>query len=343
MKNLSHFSTVVLSMVMAVLVSFSLSRGQSKVGTTAAQFLGIGVGARAIAMGGAYVASNEDVTGLYWNPGAFSLAGKSQFAFSNTGWLVDTKFRWFGFMYNLDGSNAFGLSLTQLDYGEDEITTTLQPDGTGDKWSAQDLAIALSYSRRLTDHFSLGGSAKYIHQSIYNESASTMTFDLGLLFITGFNNMRLGMSMSNFGGDLTLDGRDLYNRVDIDPSNPGGNKTLVAKLNVDSWPMPLLYRVGVAMDVIKNDAMNLTLAADALRPSDNVESVNLGGEIGWRNMIFFRGGYKSLFQTDSEEGLTLGAGVKYQMEGLGALEVNYAFDKFGVFDNLNTIAVAVSF
>lgn len=343
MKPFRYFVKIALSLIVACGLSTAPSKAQSKVGTTAAQFLGIGVGARAIAMGGAYVASDEDASALYWNPGAFALASKSQFAFANTQWLVDTKFRWFGFMYNLDGSNAFGLSLTQLDYGEDEVTTTLQPDGTGEKWTAQDLAIGISYSRRLTDHFSLGGSAKYVTESIYNESASTVTFDLGLLFVTGFNNMRLGMSMSNFGGDLTLDGRDLYNRVDIDPSNPGGNKTLVAKLKVDSWPMPLLYRVGVAMDVVKNDEMNLTVAADALRPNDNVESVNVGGEAGWRDMLFVRGGYKSLFQTNSEEGLTLGAGVKYRIEGLGALEFNYAFNKFGVFDNLNTIALAVSF
>jgi len=163
--------------------------GQSKVGTTAGQFLGIGVGSRAEAMGGAYVADNSDVTALYWNPGAFVQAGKTQFVFDNTEWLLDTKFRWFGFMVNLDGTNALGLSLTQLDYGSEEVTTVTQPDGTGEQWSAQDLAIALSYSRRLTDQFSLGGSAKYVTSSIWNETASSFTFDLGLLFITGFHNM----------------------------------------------------------------------------------------------------------------------------------------------------------
>jgi hypothetical protein len=319
------------------------SSAQSKVGTTAAQFLGISVGGKATSMGDAFVASAEDVSTIYWNPGAFAASGKSELMFSNTNWLANTKFRWFGFMLNLDGTNAVGVSLTNLDYGEDEVNTVLLPDGTGERWTAQDVALAVSYSRRLTDKFSMGGSVKYISQTIWNESASTIAFDLGLLFVTGFHDMRLGMSFSNFGGDMTLDGRDLLQRVDIDPANSGSNKTLVGKLKTDPWPIPLFFRVGAAMDVIKNDQMILTVAADAVRPNDNVEYVNVGGQLGWNNLIFLRGGYRSLFKQDAEEGLSLGAGVRYNFEGLATLEVNYAYSQFGLFGNLNTIALAVSF
>lgn len=316
---------------------------QSKVGTAAAQFLGIAVGPRAIAMGGAYVASSKDVSSMYWNPGALAQASRSEFLFVNSEWLVDTKFRWFGFMYNMDGENAVGVSVTQLDYGEEEVTTVASPDGTGERWSAADLAVAVSYSRRLTDRFSLGGSFKYVNQSIWNSSANTFAVDLGLLFITGFNNMRLGMSMTNFGGDLTLDGRDLLQRVDIDPGNSGSNKTLVGKLKTDPWPLPLMFRVGVAMDVVHNDVVNLTVATDALRATDNEATVNVGGEIGWRDMVFFRAGYQSLFLDESQHGISFGGGLRYKPEGFAAIEFDYAFHKFGLFDNLNTIALAIQF
>jgi hypothetical protein len=337
------------SIAAAVLISLLLLSvpaqlpGQSKVGTTAAPFLGIPIGARASAMGGASVGEINDVTALYWNPGAFVQAQKSQAMFSNTGWLFNTDFKWFGFMLNLGGSNAIGVSVTHLDYGDEEVTTVQNPDGTGEYWSAQDIAIAVSYSRRLTDRFSLGGSVKYIGQSVWNENASTFALDLGLLYVTGFNNMRLGVSMSNFGGDMQLDGRDLYQRVDIDPDNPGGNKTLVGKLKTDPWPLPLFFRVGVAMDVVRTDLIRFTVAADALRPTDNREAINVGGEIGWNDMLFVRGGYRSLFREDTEEGLTLGGGLKYSLEGFAQFEVNYAFTQFGLFGNLNTISVGVGF
>ncbi len=324
---------------------------QSKVGTTAAQFLGIAVGPKAAAMGGAYVASREDVSLLYWNPGAFSQAGRSQVEFSNTDWLVGTKFRWFGGMYNIDGENAVGLSFTQLDYGEEDVTTVELPEGNGQRWSANDLAIAVSYSRNLTDRFSLGMSAKYISQSIWNETASTFAFDLGLLFVTGFNDMRLGVTMTNFGGDLRLDGRDLLQKVDIDPNNSGSNKDLVGSLKTDPWSLPLTFRVGVAMDVVRDEDVRVTVAADAIRPTDASESVNIGGEIGWKDAVFLRGGFKSALgagttlssREDVQEGLTLGAGLKYRQEGVATLEVHYAYTSFGVFGNLNTIAVAIGF
>ena len=328
-----------------------MGAGQSKVGTTSAQFLGISVGARAIAMGGAYVASNEDVTSLYWNPGAFVQAGKNEFDFTNTQWLVGTKFRWLGFMYNFDGENAIGVSFTQLDYGEDDVTTVSFPDGTGEKWSATDFAFALSYARRLTDRFSIGGSAKYINQSIWHESASTFAFDVGLLFITGFNNMRLGMSMTNFGGDMKMDGQDLLNTIDIDPSNSGSNKALVASLKTDSWPIPLAFRVGVGLDVYKDDMIRVTVASDGVLPSDNQASINVGGEFAWSNMFFVRGGYnaairannKVFVREEQQQGVGLGAGVRYQVPGFATLAFDYAYLQFGLFGNLNTIALSIGF
>ena len=125
-------------------------------------------------------------------PGRFRRTRSRSSSSPPPGWLVDTDFRWAGFQYALDGENAIGLSLTQLDYGEDEVTTVTNPNGTGERWSAQDLSVGLSYCRRLTDRFSMGGTVKWIEQRVYNESASTVAFDLGLLFITDFNDLRLG-------------------------------------------------------------------------------------------------------------------------------------------------------
>jgi hypothetical protein len=326
-----------------VFVGYLDSVAQSKIGTTAAQFLGISIGARALGMGGTSVASASDVSSIYYNPGTFSQAHKTQVLVSTTDWLVGSKLRWLGTMIDIDGSNAFGLSITQLAYGEEMVTTEDNPEGTGERWSAQDFAIALSYSRNLTDRFSIGGSAKYISQSIWNESASTVAFDIGLLFVTGFHDMRLGMSIANFGGDMKMDGRDLRKVIDIDPSNAGSNKLNLANLVTDPWPIPLIFRVGLAMDVVKNETALITIECDALRPGDNVEVINVGAEVTFLNLVSLRGGYKSLFQTDSEEGLTLGCGLKYSELGSMGMEVNYAYQQFGRFGNINTISVAVFF
>jgi hypothetical protein len=62
---MKKISTIIIILLLLVTHSFAAS----KVGTTAAQFLKIGVGSRAVGMGGAFVAVADDITSLYWNPG----------------------------------------------------------------------------------------------------------------------------------------------------------------------------------------------------------------------------------------------------------------------------------
>ena len=323
------------------LINFSFS--QSKVGTTAAPFLGISIGPKAMGMGGAFVALANDASALYWNPSGISRSMKTQFMASYTSWLVGSNLNWVGVSFNFDNTNSIGISFTQLDYGEDIVTTVLDPEGTGERWDAMDMSIGLSYARNLTDRFSIGGTVKYISQQIYNESASAFAVDVGLLYITEFNDLKIGMSISNFGSDMKMDGKDLIMRIDLDPSSTGINKTIPSVLKTDSWALPLLFRVGIAMDVLKYEDIVLTTAIDAFRPSDNNSSVNIGMEFAWNNIFFARAGYKNLFLDDSEEGLSFGGGLKYNFMETSFVHFDYAFTTFGKFDNLHSFSLGVIF
>ncbi len=316
---------------------------QNKVGTSAAPFLGIAVGARAQALGGAYLGTANDVTAAYWNPGALVTIGRTEARVSHSTWILGTDFNWVGINIQLDDANAIGLSITQLDYGSEEITTIFEQEGSGRFWEALDLSFALSYSRKLTDRFSMGGSFKLISQQIWNESASTFAIDLGLVYQTGYEGLRLGMAISNFGGKMRLDGKDLLKQIDIDPENNGGNKTLVARMKTDDWPLPIFFRLGIALDVLKTEENRLTALVDALHPTDNVESVNVGAEYSWNEMVALRIGYKSLFQEDSEEGLTVGGGVQYDIPSFGTVGLDYAYVTFGVLEDIQTFDLSVRF
>jgi hypothetical protein len=250
--------------------------------------------------------------------------------FSNASWLVDTNVNLLAAVLKLNRSNAIGIFFTQLDYGEEEITDLYNQSGTNLYWKASDLVTGLSYSRNLTDRFSIGGSVKYITQKIYNESASTVALDVGLLYQSLNETFRIGMSISNFGTDMTLDGKDLLKTIDLDPDNSGHNETIVAKLKTDSWPLPLFFRVGVSSDVLNTDVVRLTLASDFFMPSDDVESVNFGMEAGFLDRVFIRTGYKAIGDTASEEGLTFGIGAKVFVSGFGMV-VDYTMQDFGKF------------
>ena len=316
--------------IITFFIAFAIISAQSKVGTSAAQFLGIGVGPKSVGMGGAFTAIADDASTLYWNPGAISRLENSQTMFSSSNWLVDTNVNLLAAVLKIDPSNAVGIFFTQLDYGDEEITDLYNQSGTNLFWKATDLVTGLSYSRNMTDRFSIGGSLKYISQKIYNESASAVALDVGLLYQSLSEAFRIGMSISNFGNDMTLDGKDLFKTIDLDPDNSGHNETIVAKLKTDAWPLPLFFRVGLSSDVINTDVFDLTLAGDFFMPSDDVESVNFGLHLGFLDRVYFRTGYKAIGDDASEEGLTLGIGAKIFVSGLGFV-VDYAAQDFGKF------------
>lgn len=316
--------------------------GQNKVGTTAADFLTIPIGPRATAMGNAYVASANDVSAAYWNPGALSRLESSEFKASYADWILDTQHNWVGLVFLLDEDNAFAISFNQLDYGQDEITTEQNPQGTGQFWDAADLAIGLSYSRNLTDRFSIGGTFKYISTRIWNESASAFALDMGLLFTTQLNGLRLGMNIANFGTEMQLDGPDLFQPIDIDESNFGNNPNIAGKLETDTWDLPLNFTVGVAMDFLDNEEFYFTVATDAVYPINTTPFINLGSEFAWRKTVFIRAGYQSLFEEDSEEGLSAGIGLRYEISGI-RLGVDYSFADFGQFNSVNRYGINIQF
>ena len=313
---------------------------QSKVGTTAANFLTIPIGPRATGMGGAFVAVSDDATSAFWNAGGLSRIERNELTFAHTQWLVDTKFNWVGLAYKLDDDNAVALTVNQLDYGQEEITTELEQNGSGAFWKAQDLAVGVSYSRNLTDRFSIGLTAKYITQSIWNESASAWAVDVGLLFFTPLDGLRLGMNISNFGTGMKLDGEDLLRPADVDPANSGNNSNISSKLETENWPLPLVFSVGVGYDIINNEEWKFILATDALVPNNQTTYGNVGAELIWNRIISLRVGYTSLFKEAAQEGLTAGVGIQYDFGGFFA-KVDYSYTDFGIFNEISRFSFSV--
>jgi len=318
--------------------------GQSKAGTSAAQFLKIGVGARAIAMGEAFVASSNDVLALYWNPAGLTFIDRASFSTTHTEWFAGITHDFVGVAVPI-GQGALGASITLLNSDEIEITTILEPDGTGIYYDASDLAISLSYARSLLDRFSVGITGKYIQQKLYNESASTMAIDIGTILHTEFYGLRIGMCLSNFGGEMKLDGPDL-----IVPYNRGGNIAITpdieAKMSTEKWPLPTNFRVGIAVDligktgksVVSSHSSRLTLAVDGSHPTDNEERGNIGLEYSWRNSVALRMGYKYNY---AEEDISLGGGFQYAF-GKAKVLIDYAWASFGRLDYVHRFTVGLS-
>ncbi len=328
---------IIIVCVILLLLNMSMySQKVTKVGTTAAPFLNIDVGARAAAMGGAFVAVTNDATAMYWNPSGIARIPTFEAVFNNARWIADVSFNYAALVMPLGNIGTFGANATFLTMDDMERTTINQPDGTGELFDAGSYAFGLSYARNITDRFAIGFNFKYINEKIYNSSAIGMAFDVGTIFDTPLYGLKLGMSITNYGTKMQMEGRDMQTQKDVDTQVSGNNPTINASLQTEKYDLPLMFRVGLSVDLLKGRSnSNLILSVDANHPNDDVESVNIGGEYIFNQMFSVRGGYKSLFTDDSEQGLSLGAGIKYQQSGSLMIYIDYAFLDFGLLNEIH--------
>ena len=321
---------VLLSLLALVAVPAS---GQSRVSTSAAQFLTIGTGARGMALGHAYTASATGADALYWNPAGAAriedVRNRGSAFFSHNQWLEGIDYNAFGLTIPVTASGVFGLSLAQLDYGRMQRRTVELPEGTGETFGAADLVIGATYAQPLTDRFYIGGTIKYVRQAIYDMNASTMAIDIGFVLDSDyFNGLKLAASIMNFGGKMQMDGVNGRVFVDVSPQNSGSNSGLPARLETDRWNLPLSFKFGAALPVIQTGNARLDLLSDAHQTNDN----NLNADIGARLQLDvsalnldLRAGYKDLaLGSDVTTHLTYGAGLSVDAMGL-RFAVDYAF------------------
>ncbi len=355
-----HLSRLLILVSAVVMFSSTIpSEATTNVGTAGAQFLKIGPGARVDSLGGAFSAIANDVTTIYWNPAGLSQLKKTSFSDTHTVWLADVRYNYLAFATPIEKVGTLGASVTFLNVPDTEITTLAKPDGTGLWYSAWDTAVSLAYSRQLYQkesgtNLSIGINAKYIHQQIHRESARGVAIDVGTLYHTGWRSLRIGMSFSNFGPEMSFSGPDLETGVeeagdertaDYHPFPDTTNPARKAELETIEYPLPSNFRLGVAYDLIDNESNLLTIALDGNHPNDNSERLNIGLEYWFKKMAAIRAGYKFRLgpdRSDDQEGLTLGLGVHLKFSQT-RLSLDYAFADFGYLQQAHRVSLGLMF
>ncbi len=311
----------------------------SKAGSTGAQFLKIGVGARYHAMGEASVAVVNDAYSMYWNPAGMTKIISNELAFTYIDYLLDVKLNYLSYTKRINDLGVFGVSATILSMDDQEITTVEEPDGTGETYSASSYALQVGYARDLTAQFSFGASFKIIGEKIYNERAYGFAFDFGTLMYTGINSLRIGMNISNMGPEMKFDGPDHDVTYEPDPSNPNQDP-FNSRLKSEPYDLPLIFRIGAAYDFMFGEDMKLLMSVEAKHPNDNLQQGALGAELAWKDHYFLRGGYKLNYE---EEGLGFGGGFITRITGETDLSLDYAWVDFGRLNSVHRFSASLVF
>jgi hypothetical protein len=318
-------------LIIVGVISVSSSRAQlmpvlgaQRAGTAGVQFLKIGVGARAGAMGESFVALADDASALYWNPAGISQFDVNQVMFSHTAWLADVQHEFLGVVYHLSPDDAVGLSLTTLHTDDMPVTTELQPLGDGTYFRYGDLAVGLTYSRKMTSQFSFGGTIRYFEETLDVLKMRGTVIDLGTYYWTGLGSLRFSAVVSNFGNQVS----------------PTGTVRLLdgaSASQFQEFSPPTVFRFGFAVEPFQTESNSITTSLQLNHPNDNSENLSMGAEYQYMKTFFVRGGYK---MNVDEEGFSFGVGFAASMNPL-SLSLDYGYAPFRNLGGIHRITMFV--
>ncbi len=311
-----------------------------KLAQTGMKFLSVSLDARSASMGDAISASNNaSATGMFYNPASMARMNSTfEAVVGQAQWIVDIDYNYaaLSFKPGDGGLGVFGFSLLTVDYGD--ITETIRFDNEAGyldvgEYSPTALAVGFGYANALTDRFAVGGNVKYVREDLgasilrgstgsferSENKASTMAFDFGLIYQTGYKSLTFGMNARNFSQELTY--------------------------AEESFELPLTFRIGLSMDMLDFSSMDqerhaLLLSVDTERPRDFSDMVRLGVEYKFLNRLSLRGGYA--FPQD-ESGVSFGGGFYQSFGENGGVQIDYSYTDFGVFDKVNRFTFKFAF
>lgn len=277
-------------------------------------------------MGNAFAALSNDVTAMFWNPAGLIHLQKNSFFVERINWIADISYNAVGYGKKLNADWGVGVFAATLNSGDVEVTTVEQPNGTGEYWTVTDVQVGISAANRLTSKFSVGSNVKYILEDLDGNTAGTWVVDMGTLYDTRWRTIKLSMNIRNFGPEVQLDGN--FNDFD--------NGTRITE-PTDYLPyhFPMVFKLGIAGEPYRDEMHRMTMVGEIEHPNDNIERYNVGGEYGFQEMFYLRGGYT--FGHDSM-GFSTGFGVGWQ--GFG---IDYAISDFGILEMVHRFNVNFSF
>jgi hypothetical protein len=308
--------------------------GFNKVGTSGAQFLKLGVGARGTSLGGAFAALADDAEAAYWNPAGLANIGKREVNFSHLSWIAEVNLDALIYVQKISQLGTIALSFIQLGTKDMPVTTTQQQEGTGEMFTYRDLAIGLSYSRYLSDAFSVGLTVRYIDEQIYSYHARGLAFDIGTQYHIGLQGLCLAFVIRNFGQDLRFKGSYINTKV-----VQGTNTMLSEERNFEAFPLPLQFVAGIRYDFLDNDFIRVRVVVDALHFNDYSERIHLGAETWFKDILALRAGYKFNYR---EEGLSLGIGLQSSLYNF-LIKLGYAYSDLGMFQEVHSFSIDFTF
>lgn len=323
---------LVLAFVLGLGLALPASALNGQAGTSGAQFLKLGAGARAGGMADAFSAVADDAYTAYYNPAGLSLLTSPELGGGHTAYFQGINYEVVDFAYPWGvekdyAKHALSLGVYQLSIGGLQRFVAPAAGGSDSTdnvgtFNASDAAYALSYSHAFDRRLSVGGTAKYISQALDTYKSSAYTFDGGVLL-----------------------------RMNPDAQRPINLAATVRNLNLglartgyvtgNSDPFPTEVTVGVAADAVPK---RLKATFELAKYRDTDPFVALGGE--WTTQFNEALGTALRFGYTSERssnpglnGVSFGAGINFRNKA----SFDFAWVPFGTLGDTFRYSILVKF
>ena len=330
-----------------ITIIFSLGMSQenpdvvSRVATSAANWLKIETGTRAIGMGGAYTSIGGGLVGVPYNPASLTFVKKQEGFLSTTEYFAGITHNVLGYAQNMSGVDFASLHIFFLDSGSMPVTTELYntSEGTGETFSFTALCARATYGRIVTNRLRIGFTGKYIREQIYTTFLQSFAFDIGSHFDTGLWGFKLGMSISNLGPEVKYEGEGL--QFDCDETSSG-----VCEHTTESFRLPMTFRLGFSnqimgpeSDFLKVKNHSLLVSFDAINPIDYTLYGSMGMEYEFMDMFYLRAG--THLEHDTAD-MSIGAGLALKIRDY-KFGLDYAYVDYGPLDATHQFGLNFAF
>ena len=344
--------------------------------TTAVPFLMITPDSRSGSMGDVGAATSPDASSISTNPAKYSfIEDDLGFSISYVPWLralvPDINLSYISGYKKLNQNDAVAFELRYFSLGDITFTDIL--GNTLGQFNPNELALGGSYSRKLSDLFSLSLATRYIYSNltggqmagdIQTNAGKSFAADVAgyytnkIRFLKKDSDLSFGFNISNIGNKISYTNvgeRDFIPinlklgssiNINFDDYNSMSYSFDINKLLV---PTPPLYNS--ENEIIAGKDPNVSVVSGIFQSfsdapdgfSEELREINLsfGTEYWYAQQFALRGGY--FYEHDTKGGrkfFTFGAGVKYNVF---ALDFSYLINASRTINGTNPLANTMRF
>ena len=329
------------------------------------EFLSVGVGARALSMANANVASVNDVTAGYWNPSGLLLQQSNlQVGLMHAEYFAGiAKYDFIGASKRIDSNSVAGL--TFIRFGVDNIPNTtelIDANGNVDysrlkSFNAVDAAVLLSYARNIQKlkGVKIGANAKIIRRKL-GEFGGAWGFGLDVGAMYDYKKWRFAAMGRDITGTFNAWSYNLSDDVKQTFAVTGNE---IPANSVEVTMPKLILGVTRTWNVWK-DRISIGGEVNFINTFDGKRNTVIktkawsmepafGLEVGYKGFIFLRGGMGNIQKMQNIEGKqvttvqpNIGVGIKYKVFALDYAMTNIGNVSTSLYSHIFTVKIDIN-